>query len=101
MLHTAAEACRARVIAVDRPGFGASPFSPQHSVANWAGMVQVTGHASLDMHQHGSYAAASADLCLQCFLTPVGIHKVLNSQMHHDMLLTQQCYAQSQHQLCA
>eukprot|EP00775_Hariotina_reticulata_P007354 gene7354-7565_t len=40
MLHTAAEACGARVIAVDRPGFGASPFSPQHTVANWAGMVQ-------------------------------------------------------------
>uniref|UniRef100_A0A383V6Z1 AB hydrolase-1 domain-containing protein n=1 Tax=Tetradesmus obliquus TaxID=3088 RepID=A0A383V6Z1_TETOB len=40
MLHEAAQRLHVRLIAVDRPGFGGTPFTPQHSLQNWASALQ-------------------------------------------------------------
>jgi pimeloyl-ACP methyl ester carboxylesterase len=40
MLHEAAQRLHIRLIAVDRPGFGGTPFTPHHSLQNWAAALQ-------------------------------------------------------------
>lgn len=49
MLHEAATQMGAAVIAVDRPGFGASPFDPAHSHRRWADSLQhLADHLRID-----------------------------------------------------
>lgn len=40
MLHEAAQKLRVRLIAVDRPGFGGTPFTPHHTLSSWASTLQ-------------------------------------------------------------
>lgn len=49
MLHEAARRLNVRIIAVDRPGFGGTPFTRHHTLSSWATSLQhLSDHLRVD-----------------------------------------------------